>query len=72
MPPSAAMIGRDARLMLESSPSTSSRLISRPTTKKKNVISKSLTQCWTLSSTPSRPGQGKAQSSVILLCWMSK
>ena len=38
MPPAAAIAGRAARRGSRSSPSTSSRLISSPTTKKKSVI----------------------------------
>ena len=49
MPPSAAMAGRAALRGSLRSPTTSSRLISKPATKKKMVISPSLTQ-WTSDS----------------------
>ena len=49
MPPRAAMPGSTAADRSRSSPATSSRLISRPTTKKKMAIRPSLTQ-WTRSS----------------------
>ncbi len=45
IPPTAATAGRAARLRSRSSPVTSSRLISSPTTKKKMVMSASFTQC---------------------------
>ena len=44
MPPTAATIGTAARRNVASSPASSSRLISRPTTKKKRAMSASLTQ----------------------------
>jgi hypothetical protein len=44
-PPSAAATGNSALRKLESCPTTSSRLISSPTTKKKRAISPSFTQC---------------------------
>ena len=44
IPPMAAMTGSAARRGSRSSPSTSSRLISKPTTKKKTVINPSLIQ----------------------------
>jgi len=44
-PPRAASTGRRATRGSRSSPVTSSRLISRPTTKKKRAIRPSLTQC---------------------------
>ena len=50
MPPTAAMAGMAARRGSRSSPSTSSRLISRPTTKKKMAISPSLTHSCRSSS----------------------
>ena len=49
IPPSAAMPGRTAADFSRSSPATSSRLISRPTTKKKMAIRPSFTQ-WVRSS----------------------
>ena len=61
MPPSAAMAGKATLLASESSPITASRLISRPTSRKKIAISRSLTQ------TPS--GLSSANSpSWILKC----
>ena len=45
MPPIAAITGKVACLTVERCPNTSSRLISRPTTKKKTTIKPSLTQC---------------------------
>ena len=45
MPPTAAT-GNAALLNEDSSPTTSSRLISRPTTKKNTAISPSLIQWW--------------------------
>ncbi|MNR53215.1 hypothetical protein D3C85_1731890 [compost metagenome] len=42
MPPKAAITGKLALLMEESSPSNNSRLISRPTSKKKTAIRASL------------------------------
>jgi hypothetical protein len=45
MPPMAAATGRVARRIDASSPSSSSRLISKPTRRKKTTISPSLTQC---------------------------
>ncbi len=47
MPPSAAATGTTAFFTVESWPATSSRLISRPTTKKNTTIRRSLIQCWT-------------------------
>jgi hypothetical protein len=44
MPPSAAPTGTMIRARSRSDPRSSSRLASRPTTRKKNVISPSLTQ----------------------------
>ncbi len=44
MPPSAAIAGRAAARGSRSSPRTSSRLISKATTKKKNAMARSLTQ----------------------------
>ena len=44
MPPRAVTTGRAALRGLRSSPATSSRLISSPTTKKNSAISPSLTQ----------------------------
>ena len=44
IPPIAAIIGNDALLKLESSPSKSSRLISKPTKRKKIAINPSLIQ----------------------------
>ena len=43
MPPIAAAIGSDARLTDASSPASTSRLISSPTTKKNTAIHRSLT-----------------------------
>ena len=54
MPPSAAMAGSAARRGSFSSPTETSRLISKPTTKKNNVIRPSLTQ-WRKSNTSERP-----------------
>src|ERR671912_30647 len=44
MPPTAATAGRAALRQVESSPATSSRLISSPTTRKNRVMRPSLTQ----------------------------
>ena len=55
MPPSAAMAGSAACARVRSSPTASSRLISIPTTKKKNVISPSLTSWWSEKVTTSCP-----------------
>ncbi len=49
IPPRAAATGRLAFSNDESSPTTSSRLISSPTTKKKITISPSLIQWWRMS-----------------------
>ena len=54
-PPSAASAGRAAVRRSFSSPVTSSRLISRPTTKKKIAIRPSLTQCWRSSVIDASP-----------------
>ena len=51
IPPSAAAAGTTMRRTLASSPSTISRLISIPTTKKKTTIAASLIQKWSGSST---------------------
>ena len=61
MPPTAATAGSVARLRSRSSPVTSSRLISRPTTKKKMVMSASLTQ-WTSDSVMARSPQPMVSS----------
>ena len=45
MPPTAAIAGRMARRNVRSSPATSSRLISIPTSRKKIAISPSLMTC---------------------------
>ena len=55
MPPSAAAIGRAARRGSRSSPRTSSRLTSRPMTKKKIAIRPSLIQCFSGWLMPKRP-----------------
>jgi hypothetical protein len=54
MPPTAARAGAAVRRGRRSSPVASSRLISRPTTKKNSVISPSLTQ-WRRSSVMASP-----------------
>jgi len=45
IPPSAAIIGNDAFFGLESSPTSISLFISRPTTKKNSAIKTSFIQC---------------------------
>jgi hypothetical protein len=55
MPPSAAAMGSAACRGLASSPMSSSRLISSPTTKKKTAMSPSLIQWWSDSVSPN-PG----------------
>jgi hypothetical protein len=55
MPPSAASTGRAALRALRSSPTTSSRLISSPTTKKNSAISPSLIQCRRSNASVHRP-----------------
>ena len=50
IPPKAALTGRIDFSSEESCPTTISRLISSPTTKKKTAISKSLIQCCSESS----------------------
>ncbi len=55
MPPTAAMTGRMALLKDDSCPSTISRLISNPTTKKNTTIKRSLTQCFNDSLNVSSP-----------------
>ena len=49
MPPAAQRPGRTRRDQVESWPSTTSRLISSPTSRKNTAISASLIQCETLS-----------------------
>src|SRR3954468_5013097 len=63
MPPSAATSGTAARRRLRKSPITSSRLASRPTTRKKSAMSPSLTQ-WRRSSEMAQP-PSRIESSVV-------
>ena len=62
-PPKAAMSGSRAFRPSPSSPTASSRLISRPTTKKKKTINRSLTQYLSVSVLPST-GIGRVSSVV--------
>ncbi len=55
IPPSAAATGIARRWRSRSSPVSSSRLASSPTTRKKKVIRPSLTQCRRSSEIPSLP-----------------
>ena len=66
IPPTAAMAGRAALRGSRSSPSTSSRLISRPTTKKNRVISPSFTQ-----SRRSRSSSWPANDTASSVCHRS-
>jgi len=45
MPPIAQKIGKSACFMFDNSPTKNSRLISKPTNKKKTAIKPSFTQC---------------------------
>ena len=56
MPPSAAIAGSAAAARSRSSPTTSSRLISSPTTKKNTAMSASFTQCTNDSVMARSPG----------------
>ena len=55
MPPTAATTGSRAARTLESSPTASSRLTSRPMTRKKMAMSPSLTRSRTVSSSCQSP-----------------
>jgi hypothetical protein len=63
MPPSAATTGSVIRWRSRSEPMSNSRLASSPTTRKKNVISPSLTQSRSSSAMPSLPT--RIDSSVL-------
>jgi hypothetical protein len=54
-PPKAARKGNAALRKVESSPTRNSRLISRPTTKKKSDMRPSLIQWWRFSVTTNGP-----------------
>ncbi len=62
MPPTAAIAGREARSREDSSPSSTSRLISNATRRKKTAISPSLIQSskvLAISRAPKRTATGK-------------
>ena len=61
MPPTAAIAGRMARRNVRSSPTTSSRLISIPTSRKKIAISPSLMTCWRLTCPPRPPTPSESE-----------
>jgi len=64
MPPNAALIGNTTLAGSDSSPCTSSRLSSRPTTKKKIVINPSLTQSWIDRSISNLPAPAVSASTA--------
>ena len=55
MPPTAPISGSTSRRRSRSDPTSNSRLASSPTTRKKNVIRPSLTQCLRSIEMPSLP-----------------
>ena len=82
MPPSAAATGNTVLRGSRSAPCTNSRLISRPTTKKKIVIAPSLIQCCNVSSNAlpptvsptlvcQRPAKAAAQGELAIPSAMS-